>query len=159
MPNDRTPVIFYFSFDLDPEFHGTADAEQNQHRLDDESTVRYAFIGNIDTDQKSRVVNEIENRAPWFEDMLEDLESDFGVHNWHSGPDDRVICLGAFASYEVPPSRVMDLMEKWRSSLLRSVPGHPGFGSIVAIPTQDISDWDIFRQAKKNTSPNSSDYH
>lgn len=48
-------------------------------------------------------------------DEQDELESEYGVHDWFNMPDDRVIGVG-YGSYEVERHRIKDLMEEWRGA-------------------------------------------
>lgn len=49
----------------------------------------------------------------WFEDAVNKLESEYGVHDWGTAPSDEVIGVG-YNTYEVQFPLISELMEKWR---------------------------------------------
>jgi hypothetical protein len=147
------PVIFIFSFNLDPEFHQDAAPAAVPHNLDDEFNVTYAFAGEVRTEDLQDLQDDIDEPAEWYEAILDDLESDFGVHNWASGPDDRVLSLGSYNSYEVLPDRVRQLMDKWRQAFLKTAELDCSFGPVVEIPNEkSCDDWEAYQAVISQTA-------
>jgi hypothetical protein len=48
-----------------------------------------------------------------YEEHCANTESDYGVHDWSSRPDDAVIGFG-YTSYEVEPENYLKVMQLWR---------------------------------------------
>lgn len=151
MSNATKPAVFYFSFNLDPDFHEEDEAKHN-HQVDEEFNVTYAFAGEVRGDHLGTIQEDIDSHAEWIESIFVDCEGEFGVHDWISGPDDRVICFGGFDSYEVEPSRVMELMNAWKTALLSTNQIEASFGPIVQIPNGLESDWEAYEAAVSDGS-------
>jgi hypothetical protein len=49
----------------------------------------------------------------WFENAVNELEGDYGVHDWGTAPTNDVIGVG-YNTYEVEFHLIAELMEKWR---------------------------------------------
>jgi hypothetical protein len=54
----------------------------------------------------------------WFQEAMDELESEYGVHDWGTAPTDDVIGVGYF-SYEVKAELIPELMEKWREVFVK----------------------------------------
>ena len=112
-------TVFYFSFALyDPE-------TESEDSVDKGFIIReYDF--HIDDDNT-------EEQQQWLDD-IDRLESQYGVHDWCSAPDDRVHAIG-FCSYEVKQDKVDELMEGWRQHFISQ-------GLEVTEVVQYTPDWD-----------------
>lgn len=49
-----------------------------------------------------------------YDAVVDDLESEFGVHDWSTSPNLDIDAIG-FTSYEVEPDQVLVLLERWRT--------------------------------------------
>tara|TARA_R100000687_G_scaffold59708_1_gene48141 strand:- start:3 stop:470 length:468 start_codon:yes stop_codon:yes gene_type:complete len=147
MTASAMPAIFTFSFNLDPDFHDEAAPADPPHKTDEEHNVTYAFAGEIRSEDINAVQSDIDAQAEWYEEIFADREGAFGVHDWVSGPDERVICLGGYSSYEVEPARVRELMNSWRAALLATPQMDASFGPVVQIPNDPESDWEAYQAA------------
>ena len=54
----------------------------------------------------------------WFQEAMDELESEYGVHDWGTAPTEDVIGIGYF-SYEVEVQLIQELMEKWRQVFVK----------------------------------------
>lgn len=87
-------TVFYFDFYFDD-------------GSDDGITTVYAF--NMELDSTSTLIDDNDES---FEDAMFELESEYGVHDWSTRPVDELVGIG-YTSYEVDPSKYVELMDKW----------------------------------------------
>lgn len=82
----------------------------------------------------------------WFCDMFNELEGEYGVHDWSSSPNDEVSAIG-YTSYEVDPVFQVELMKLWQQAFVNQF----GKGNVTPVvflgeikPTDD--DLSIFKR-------------
>lgn len=142
----RTPAFFAFSFELDPEEHGDSRPAKPALELDDQHTIILAFAGSVPTHMVGTIHTEIDTMEGWYGEAFGGFES-WGVHNWSSAPDSRVLCLGSYYTYEVAPDRVRLLVEDWRTALIEGTGGQALLGPVVQIVDPDGTDFDTYTAA------------
>lgn len=122
--------IFYFDF-------YDADTES------EDSTV-FAFV--IDKSVASEIDNGIEES--WYENIFDELESEYGVHDWSSSPADGVPAIG-YTSYEVEADRQEELVVKWRHAFASKF-GEEKVSKVVRIGRLDnlVNDLDILKKTE-----------
>lgn len=103
--SDTFPVVFYFAF-----------------VYEDETVETYAFNGTVHADVVDEIREMVDENFGWYQDLLEDMEGNYGIHNWCSGPNDQVLCLGAYSTYEVKKEDAIVLMNEWRQNFLWESP-------------------------------------
>lgn len=121
------PIVFYMTFDL-------------AYHTDVEEEVTYGFNVYPSKDIST------EDFDKWFEEVfsyvVEDTESDYGVHDYSSSPDDRVHGIG-YCTYEVEPNRILLLMKEWQE-YFGTVYGKDNVSDITQIFwTGSMNDYDI----------------
>ena len=124
-------AVFYFDF---------YDSEE------DFSTV-YGF--NMELASDSILIEDFDESYDFF---WSDTESDYGVHDWSSSPNDNVIGIG-YTSYEVDPGKYDELMEKWREYFV-SRPDVTNVTGIVQLPNSNderLDDLGIYELVKANS--------
>jgi len=80
------------------------------------------------------------------EEITEELESEYGVHDWSSRPTDQVFGIG-YTTYEVPELKIPELMTKWREHFI-SVLGEEYVTEVVrldAVSLEDVDDEGIYQ--------------
>jgi hypothetical protein len=94
-------AVFYFEFS-NP-FEVAEDAEPD--------IVYYGFNMRID---ESAIVDGYYDLDMDFEEQVEEMEYEYGTHDWSSSPHDDVEGFG-YSAYEADFARIPELMEKWRA--------------------------------------------
>jgi hypothetical protein len=107
---EQTPAVFYFEF-----------------QIDDETIKTYGFAV---SPEGAVHLADAEN-GPDMEYFDLDVE-DYGVHDWCTGPDDRVIGTG-YHTYEVAQSDIQTVMKIWRTAYVKKCGKHT-VTPIVEIP-------------------------
>ena len=138
------PAIFALTFDFSPDYHPNQTVDP-AWPIDADNFVTLAFTGSIPAEQVKSLIEAVDQGADWYDDLRDRLEGEYGVLDWASTPDDAVLTLGNYHTYEVGPERAMELMEAFRSGLIAHTGGV--FGITVAIPPQDVSDKDLYDAA------------
>lgn len=142
----RIPTLFYFGFFIDPEDDETTLPSHIQP--DEEGYVHLAFVGHVDDSDKERISHEIDCFDAVYAELNETLEEEYGVHDWGSTPDQRILTLGAYHSYEVNPQKIDELLAKWNSGLKSFL----GEGAQLSEPVQikiDVyndTDYDLYQK-------------
>ena len=126
------PGVFYFDF-----FDGET-----------EKTVMYGFIMNMLSENLEEELDDS------YDDKLEELESEYGVHDWSSSPNEAVSGIG-YTSYEVEPDRHLELMGKWQQ-YFDTRDDVENVSHIVLVSEshmdediQHLDDYDIYRAIKE----------
>jgi hypothetical protein len=128
MNDGVTKGVFYFSFNL--EFHESVD-----------ETLNYGFAFDFG-DQPVFPFND-ENM-----DEFDDLEEKYGIHNFYSRPDARVIGVG-YDSYEVYRDQIDNLMTEWRDAFVKIC---DYVGPVVQLDTlEEGSDYDSYLLCQSTT--------
>lgn len=116
-------------------------------RLSDDNDIAYGFIlenisKDLDTDEFDELLLEI----------TENIEDEFGLHDWSSSPSDKVYGIG-FTTYEITEKKIYPLLVKWQNELgnLLNVSCSNIYGVDINL---DMDDYDIFQQIKKCQSMN-----
>ena len=94
-------AVFYFEFS-NP-FEVAEDAEPD--------IVYYGFNMRID---ESAIVDGYYDLDMDFEEQVDEMECEYGTHDWSSSPHDDVEGFG-YSAYEADFARIPELMEKWRA--------------------------------------------
>jgi hypothetical protein len=109
------PTVFYFDFQNDYfdendktitsygfiiSSEGTENILRNTHSVDFKE-----FIDSVDSDDALLAYSQ-------------DIESDYGVHDWGTSPDPRVNAIG-YGTYEVEKSKIAKLMNTWREVFVK----------------------------------------
>lgn len=105
-------------------------------------TVFYFNFFNEDTDQetiKGFIIKNYENIEAELT-VLDDLESEYGVHDWSSRPDPRVNGIG-FTSYEVDEALYDELMNNWREYFV-SIVGEENVTQVFTVSM--MNDYEIY---------------
>ena len=125
--------VFYFDFSFDD--------------VDDNDEYLYVVYGFTFSGKEISIEDEFESDS-WI-DIVEKLESEYGIHDWSSKPNDNVYAIG-YTTYEVEEDKVLELMNKWRERLV-SVVGESGVGKITKIVDYDTigDDFDIYNYLDK----------
>lgn len=145
----QIPAIFYFTFEIDAE----ASAEDAPEGFDDaegETTGLecYAFTGQVPASFAAAIQADIDSMADWYADIHDELEGEYGVHDWGNAPSKGLLCFGGYHSYEVAPERIASLMEAWREGLSQNTSFGLRFGPVVQIKAgEDLSDEEIHAAA------------
>jgi len=122
--SDTIPAIFYFDFSFG-----------------DESSITYGFTGNLEKYKIKHIYEFMED----VEQIRIDLEEKFGVHDWSSSPDYRVMCFGGYTTYEVEPEAAPQLMELWKERLALTPMLNIQYGPTVKIEyCHTDTDYDIY---------------
>lgn len=82
------------------------------------------------------------------------IESEFGVHDWGSRPNDAVLGIG-YGTYEVPAAKVFLLMQRWRDLFIEKCGVH-SVTPFVQIPNKVVNNGDdlsIYRNIRQQTNP------
>lgn len=122
--------VFYFDF-----YDDTTDSEDS---------IAYAFT--IDKSVANKVADEIDE--DWYQDIVYNLEGEYGVHDWSSSPVNGVPAIG-YTSYEVEVSKQEELVKKWREAIASEV-GAENVSPVVNIGaiTLDMDDLYILNKTK-----------
>jgi hypothetical protein len=97
------PLVFYFTFD-DPE---TDELSLHGFVIEDPTKFYESLdVSNFDD------FDEIAVRL--YEVHTEEIEAEYGVHDWSSRPSEAVDAIG-YTTYEVESDRIPDLMNEWRN--------------------------------------------
>ncbi len=108
---------------------------------DTEKSVVYAFnINLLNVD-----LNEDFDES--YEEHCADTESNYGVHDWSSRPNDAVIEFG-YTSYEVEPENYLKVMELWRK-YFESRSDVQDTTEIVEIPSDEFENFDALHVHSK----------
>lgn len=96
--------VFYFEFSNNFEVDDMDDIECvyygfNMDVPDDKSEDGYYFF-NTEFDES-------------YDEFLDNMEGEFGTHDWSSSPHDDVLGVG-YSAYEAPFKTIPTIMEKWR---------------------------------------------
>ena len=86
-------AVFYFDF----------------YQSEEDSSTYYGF--NMELTPDSVLITESDDSSDSF---CYYIESDYGVHDWSSRPNDAVAGIG-YTTYEVMPNKYDELMNKWRA--------------------------------------------
>lgn len=121
-----TKGVFYFQFSM--EFHEEVDEFVNK-----------GFIFDFGTKPV------IEFDGDDFCDITMEIESDYGVHDWGTGPSADCLAAG-FHSYEVYRDQIPALMEDWRQEFLKMC---DTVSPVVELDSIDGSDADIYKEVEK----------
>lgn len=136
------PLVFYFAFEYD------GDTEDDDVFIGKgfivDATVVEKFMKKYNPNYPSEDFSETEE----YLGMMSYLECDYGVHDWSSMPDDRVLAIGYYSS-EVEVEKIDELMEKWRQVFV-ALGCETDVSRIVDIDLQSASknDWDIYEEMK-----------
>ena len=95
--------VFYFDFYYEDE-------------SSDEDMVSHLFGFNF----KSESVIDIS--SGWFDAAFNELECEYGIHDWSSSPSEKISSLG-YTSYEVAPDVQVELMKKWQQVFVKNLGG------------------------------------
>lgn len=122
------PAVFYFEFGLEDDtvkyFGFAVSPEGAAHLADAEDNPCIEYFG------------------------LEDLEFDYGVHDWCTSPDDRVIATG-YGSGEIKEADIPKVMEIWREAYVQKC-GRDAVTPVVELPltveqAMRMNDHDFYR--------------
>jgi hypothetical protein len=94
-------VIFYMSFSLDKEDEDENSVVKNLGFIVHDAI----FTGDFN-----------QHAEDLYDQVTEPLESEYGVHDWSSGPVAGINAIG-YCTYEVEEQLIPELMEKWRIAL------------------------------------------
>jgi hypothetical protein len=99
------PLVFYFLFS-DPD----TDAESTHGFFVDDPRAFYESLG---------ASSYREAMDGLYDKVTEEIESDFGVHDRSSAPNDAVDAIG-YTTYEVSSGKIPELMNTWREVFVRA---------------------------------------
>lgn len=86
----------------------------------------------------------------WFETSLDELSSEYGIHDWSSSPCPDVVGIG-FTTYEVDTVKcAKSLVEKWRKTFKKYKMKYVS-DKIYEVKTQ-YSDMDVYDQIREQTT-------
>lgn len=148
------PCVFYFSF-------MSAEGEENE---DGSPLVRdYGF--NISEAGVARCIESLDKEDANWEDFIEwmyeegpfdELEGNYGVHDWGTSRTDEVFGIG-FNTYEVELPRILELMGKWRAAFV-GVAGEENVSRIIDIGGESnlgaSTDYSIYQIIEKEIKNN-----
>jgi hypothetical protein len=135
------PLVFYFSF----QFGDDVDDRTYSGKgfiCTKEGTAK--FLKYFDSEEDETLFMGSDK----FLESWSDIESEYGVHDWVTSPDDRVIGIG-FDSYEVERNRLGFLMNDWRNYFI-SIMGEENVSMFVDVDLQTDfkNDWDIYEDIR-----------
>ena len=88
--------------------------------------------------------DEAEKRTEEWLLVVDNFESQYGVHDWATSPDDRVDAIG-LCSYEVKKDKIDELMEGWRQHFIDK--GHEVTEVVNYIPNDEYeSDYVVYQK-------------
>lgn len=120
---------YRFVFHFDPTY-----LNQNAHDSDALTFIIPLYISK----EKAQHFEEYGIYEGNFKEILDELESDYGVHDFHTTRfDGDFYELAGYSSYEVPEDKYMELLTKWRDGLAR-LGLNPG--EIFSMPTKEYED-------------------
>ena len=119
------PGIFYFSFSLD-----------------NDKSVSYGFTL---TPNAVLIIEPLLALDSWYNDIVDPLESKYGVHDWASSPSNEVMGIG-YCTYEVAKNKCELLMDDWRTTIAHLV-GEDNVGPVVKLKNTNLPDYEIYKQA------------
>lgn len=93
------PAIFYFNF-------YNENTEENHFFGFEIKNIEY-ILSKINKNNFEEMVGHI------YENDFDDIESDYGVHDWSTSPSESVDSIG-FTSYEIESEHWNTVLEKWR---------------------------------------------
>lgn len=99
------PLVFYFTFsleDTDEEITYGFNVENPLHF--------YKMLG-------GETFEDVEDGI--YDEITQELESNFGVHDWSSSPNNNVDAIG-YTTYEVEKNSVAKLMTAWHNEFIES---------------------------------------
>lgn len=114
-------TVFYFTFSHD-----------------DDSVQMLGFAIEVnpvieDGEDHSDVIDNIINNEV-YESFVNDLEHQYGIHDWSSSPTDNVSGIG-YTTYEVDKGKVATLMNKWNKFFV-SILGPDKVGRVTRLPNE-----------------------
>lgn len=116
-------TVFYFSFSQD----------------DDSEISKSFIIKNFDYEL-------IENDDIDWIDQVNNMEEEYGVHDWGSGPNDNVNGIG-YNTYEISEDKINEVMEKWRNYFISK---GATVSKVVDLDISlDLDDYDIYKLVKE----------
>ena len=122
------PTVFYFDF----------------YNEDTDELVSKGFNINADVGGEEFIYGDE------YEDIAQNIESEYGVHDWYTSPSDEVFGIG-YTTYEVAPELIDRVMADWRQEFVDLV----GESAVTAVVTlSDItanSDYEIYREVQALT--------
>ncbi len=97
------PLVFYFNFSIEE-----TETEKTLGFIVENPKLFYISLG---------YSNYKQTMGCFYEDVAEELESEYGVHDWSSAPSKEVDAIG-YTTYEVLEEYIPDLMSAWRQKFL-----------------------------------------
>lgn len=111
----------------------------------DDTEASYGFAGSVPVTHLDAAREGVCDMHDWYDFIFHDLEDAYGVHDWCSSPDKRVLCLGSYYTSEVEPDDVQPLMQAWRERLAQVSEIAALFGQVVALSNHEmVSDWERY---------------
>jgi hypothetical protein len=78
-----------------------------------------------------------------FDEKTQDLEDEFGIHDWSTTPAKEVDGIG-YRSYEVAPTQLDELLTRWRDWFVSLGVTVTGVFELPVKDVQNLTDFDIY---------------
>jgi hypothetical protein len=121
--------VFYFRFSF-----------ENDINDDDDDVVHNTWAFNFKPDAVNLDGLTIDDmQDDWYETTCEEIESDYGVHDWNSSPCDNITAVG-YCTYEISQEDAPVCVERWRQEFVALLGAENVSTQIYDLGSVDVED-------------------